>query len=138
MRNLARYFVLLSLWLIGGNGSFASTAWQEIGSVIGPEGFLIYVDETTLPSEHIVVVSVTHVRQYHTFQLHVKTGRYIHSQTIQAEYDCHLEQERIQASTWYEGPMGTGEVVETELGDGQWHPLKPGSVSAVVWKTACH
>ncbi len=105
--------------------------------MMGPEGFLIYVDPATFPTKHMIVVPLTHLRNYKTDQVQPATDRPFRSVTIQAEYDCHLEKERVQTATYYAGAMATGEVVGTDPGGAQWQPIEAGSVSATVWKTAC-
>lgn len=115
----------------------ASAEWREIGAEIGPEGFLYYVDPTALPTEHVVVVTVVHLRDYKATQVHAATGRPVRSVTIQADYDCHLEKERIHITTFFAGPMATGAIVATESRDAHWQPMPPNSVSATVWMTAC-
>lgn len=130
----------LATLLISGGGAHAlttPTVWREIGSVLGPEGFVAYVDPVNLPTEHIIVVTLTHVRNYRTPHVDPTTGQAIRSMTMQAEYDCHLEQERMLNMTWYSGPMGTGEVLRDKAGDAHWHRFDPGSVSALVWQVAC-
>ena len=83
------------------------------------------------------MATIAHLRNYKTAQVHPATGRQIRSVTIQAEYDCHLERERILATTFHADAMATGSVVASEVGDSQWHPITPGSVSDTVWRAAC-
>jgi len=115
----------------------ASAEWREIGAEIGPEGFRYYVDPAALPTEHVVVVTVLHLRDYKAAQVHTPTGHPVRSMMIQADYDCHLVKERIHSTTFFDAPMATGAIVATESRAAQWQPILPHSVSETVWKAAC-
>lgn len=126
---------LLLLLILSPSSAWAE--WSEIGSVIGPKGFIIYIDQATLPTEHQVVVTATHLREYKSPQADPASGKPVHSVAIQAEYDCHMERERVLATTHYGGPKATGPVIASEPGNNQWQDIAAGSISATVWKAAC-
>lgn len=53
------------------------------------------------------------------------------------EYDCTEERSRIIASFNYSGQMGSGEIVSSDTGSGNWALVMPGSVDQGLWKVAC-
>ncbi|MEY4529235.1 MAG: hypothetical protein RL768_2954 [Nitrospirota bacterium] len=133
---MMRYAALLSallLWI----PNPALGEWTEIGSSRGPEEFILYADPLKLPDEHRIVVSFPHLKQFTQARVHPGTGRLIRSVIVDADYDCHLERERIVATTAYEGGMGRGAVVATEPGDGQWTAIARGDLRMLLWQAAC-
>lgn len=127
-------WLLLSFLLLAAP---ALAEWREIGAVLGPDRFLVYVDPEFLPAEHRIVVAVTHLQNYQHSRADPATGLVSRSVTIRAEYDCHREQARFLETTMHAGAMGTEAIVATEPGEGRWVPLIPGSVGAMVWQAAC-
>jgi hypothetical protein len=111
--------------------------WSEI-AVSRANGFILYVDPLRLPDEHRIVVSFPYLKQFTQAQVHRGTGRLIRSLIVEAEYDCHLERERVLRTLSYSDEMGRGTVVATEAGDGQWMDIISGNLNALLWKAACH
>jgi hypothetical protein len=53
------------------------------------------------------------------------------------EYDCTEERSRIIATFQYSGQMGSGQIVSSDTGPGNWASVMPGSVDQGLWKVAC-
>jgi hypothetical protein len=112
-------------------------AWTELAVSRGPDGFILYVDPLKLPEEHRIVVAFQHLKQFMRPQIHPGSGRLIESLIVEAEYDCHLERERVIKTIAYTEAMGRGTVVAEEAGDSQWRDIPLGDQRGVLWKEAC-
>lgn len=136
IRIMIRAAAVLAALLISGLDP-ARGEWTEIAVSRGPEGFILYADPRNLPDEHRIVVSFPHLKQLTPALVHPGTGRLIRSVLVEADYDCHLERERVLRTTSYEGGMALGPVVATEPGDGRWKALEPGGLRVLLWQAAC-
>ena len=60
------------------------------------------------------------------------------SEKSQSEYDCDEERVRLLGFSWFDGKMGSGNVVYTDSDTGdKWRPVQPGSIGEALWKIAC-
>jgi hypothetical protein len=124
--------LLLGLMLLMTAGA-ASAEWTLVGS---NDVFIQYVDRATIRRDGSLV-KMWDLKDYKTVRKSA-TGKSYLSDKGQEEYDCKEEKSRILAFTWFDGKMGSGEVVYTD-GDagGKWLPIEPESAGTIVWKIAC-
>lgn len=59
------------------------------------------------------------------------------SQRAQLEYDCKDARVRMRAMALYAGPMGTGEMIESDDSVGEWKAVAADSMNHEFLKIAC-
>lgn len=59
------------------------------------------------------------------------------SDPIQLEANCMEKLQRSLAYTWWSGNMGSGNVAFSHSTEGNWIPIRPGTVGHTVWRFAC-
>ena len=53
------------------------------------------------------------------------------------EFDCENERWRTVSYIWYAGQMGNGSVLYSNTDGTNWSPIAPGTIAAIVSRTAC-
>ena len=122
--------LLMGLMLLVTAGA-ASAEWTDVGD---NERLIQYVDRATI-RRNGNFVKMWDLLDYKT----VKTSAgvsYLSGKT-QQEFDCQEERGRILAFTWFDGLMGSGNVVYSNSDTQQWDPIQPGSSGETLWKIAC-
>lgn len=59
------------------------------------------------------------------------------SQQAALEYNCKRSEVRLRVLTLYAGPMGTGDILDTDSVEGDWKPVASDSMNEQFLRTAC-
>ncbi len=121
---------LLLLFLLTSTSALAK--WAEVN---GGGARTNYVDPSTIRASGSKT-KMWGITDFKTAQT-LNDMRYL-SLAHQQEYDCKEETNRLLASTYYTGNMGTGEVIYSDSDVGSKPaPVMPGTIGEVLFRTAC-
>ncbi|HYA21521.1 MAG TPA: surface-adhesin E family protein [Burkholderiales bacterium] len=115
--------------------AFSANAAAEWVRVASFEKYIAYVDPTTISGSG-TMVKMWSLLDYKTTQ-ESPSGKVYLSGTILHEYDCQGERFRTLSYSLYTGPMGLGDAIFTDSGEGKWNPVHPETAGEYSWKFAC-
>ncbi len=108
--------------------------WVKISA---KDNLTTYVDPTTVTKIDNVVKmwGIVDLKESRKEEL----GKSFLSAKSLQEYDCNAAQIRKISLAFYAGNMATGDVVHSYADADKWNwtPVTPGSVSEMMWKSAC-
>lgn len=121
--------VLITLLLLSGGPVYAE--WVNLG---GSTTATLYVDPETIRRNG------NFVKMWILFDykaIYINAGKSSWSLKAQSEFDCAEEQVRVLAQYEFSGPMGQGEIVDSDSNPHKSEPVMPGSFGQTEWKFAC-
>ena len=119
------------MMLLAVASSNAAAGWIVIGS---SEKYIVYVDPATKNKADNMV------RMWNMFDYKAGNsfeGKRLLSSTMQYEYDCKEQRERLLFTSARTQNMGKGDAVVTDPFPHEWRPLPPGSIIEALWNYAC-
>lgn len=130
---VARRAVLPLLLLAGVSGP-AAADWVVVGR--DEAGMTIYLDTATVVRSTGGTLKMWHLIDYKKAQA-PNQARPVASINANIEYDCQGARVRSLFVSTHTGNMAGGDLVYLNSDTGDWGPVSPGSVEAILWKIAC-
>jgi hypothetical protein len=126
------FWSLLILLLLGSGLAYAE--WVSISLTKMEGGYDVYADPDTI-RRNGNLLKMWILYDYKTLQL--ATGVAHLSDSIQLEANCTEKLQRSLAYRWWSGNMGNGNVAFSYSAEGNWIPIRPGTVGHTVWSFVC-
>ena len=126
------FWSLIILLLLSSDLAYAE--WVPISLTKVEGGYGVYADPDTI-CRNGNLVKMWILYDYKTIQS--ATGVAHLSDSIQLEANCTEKLQRSLAYRWWSGNMGNGNVAFSYSAEGNWIPIRPGTVGHTVWLFAC-
>ena len=122
------------LLLLTGASSTAAAEWVLVGRDDGA-GMSIYLDTATVRSAG-GTLKMWHLIDYRKAQAPENVKPYM-STSVNIEYACGDQRVRSLFVSNHSGNMAAGELGYLSSDRGEWGPVSPGSVEAILWNIVC-
>jgi hypothetical protein len=124
--------LMLPLGLASGCGQ--EPAWKLLGASVD-DSIVFYYDPSSITRERDIA-SVWELADYPTGHTS-RAGIFFRSKKEQTRYDCATETFSLGAAVYFDGNMGSGNVISSDTTHTDWIQAPPDSVWAGKWEIAC-
>ena len=131
---MRRLIPALAISLAFAAGCARTPAWKLLGAT-PDESIVFYYDPSTLQRERDIA-SIWELADYpsgHT----AKSGVSFRSKKEQTRYDCKAAAFSLGTAVYFDGNMGSGNVISSDTTSTEWIPAPPDSVWAGKMEIAC-